>query len=130
LIRGAGDGEHITASCAEWACRLTEFLLSRTAEQVTANVATNEYESALQKVTAFIRERGKVSMRDLSRKFRWLKPKERDAMIGALCDEKAVETRQIPGNNSPTVMVYWVRDSENHSAVPPLSQPGGTAEPF
>jgi hypothetical protein len=127
LIRGAGDGERITEPCAAWSCELADFLLTRTAEQALANVATNDYESGLQKVASFIRAQGQASMRDLSRKFRWLKPKERDAIISALVDEQSVETRLLPGNSRPTVMLYWVADSVVPSVVP-LSQMAGTTE--
>jgi hypothetical protein len=124
LIRGAGDGERISEPCAAWACELADFLLTRTAEQALANVATNDYESGLQKVQAFIKGKGETTLRDLSRQFRWLKQKERDGIIGTLTDAQLIDVHAVTGNNRPSVVIRWVGEGEE-AFVPPLSQEPG-----
>lgn len=131
LIVGAGADGVITADIAQWACELVEFLLTRTAEQALANVATNDHESAVQKVQAFILARGQTTMRDLSRAFRWLKQKERDGIIGTLLDAQLIEMETVNGNNRPTVVIRTLKDDDESrcpSVVPvvPNARDNGT----
>ena len=112
LIRASGDSERISRSDALWACELVEFLLSRTASQAAENIASNDHESDVQKMQRFISERGETTLRDISRKFRGLKQKERDGIIGGLLDAELVETKITKGNNRPSVIIRWTGNSE------------------
>jgi hypothetical protein len=108
LIVGAGSSGMIDRQTALWACELVEFLLSRTAAQATACVATNEYEGSVQKVQAFIRQQQSVTLATLTRKFRSLKTKERDGILSGLLDAQQIEisTEKTAGRQSTTIL--WV----------------------
>jgi hypothetical protein len=110
LIVGAGSSRRIDRATASWACELTDFLLVRASEQAIACVATNEYEGSVQKVQAFISSAGVTDLRAISRKFRWLKTKERDGVITALMDAQLIEVTPIPQQNGgpKTVQIAWV----------------------
>lgn len=109
LIRAAGrGGASINEADATWACELTEFLLSRTATQATANVAANEYEAQTQKVAAFLEAKGEVTLSTLTRKFRWLKQRARDEILGSLMDAQqvAIAASQTEGRSSRKIV--WI----------------------
>lgn len=110
LVVGAGSSCEIDRTTASWACELTDFLLLRAAAQARACVATNEYEGSVQKVQAFISASGTTDLRTISRKFRWLKTKERDGVITSLLDSQLIEvTPIVPPNGGPkTVQITWV----------------------
>jgi hypothetical protein len=109
LIVGAGAAGTIDATTAAWACELTDFLLLRAAAQAGACVASNEYEGSVQKVQAFICASGTTDLRAISRKFRWLKTKERDGVITSLLDAQLIEvaTTTPPTGGTKTVTITW-----------------------
>jgi hypothetical protein len=110
LIRAAGRGsDSITEPDIGWACSLTEFLLSRTASQVTANVAANEYEALVQDVTRFLESEGEVTLSQLTRKFRKLKQRSRDEILGSLLDAEQISVEHGPkdGSGRPGQKIVW-----------------------
>jgi hypothetical protein len=108
LIRSAGQCGMIELGDVLWSCELTEVLLSRTAQQASANLANNQHESAVQKVEAYVAEKGQCSYEELTRKFRWLRQRERDEILGALSDAGLVEVTKIPTNGRAKFKVTWL----------------------
>lgn len=107
LIVGAGSSGKIERATASWACEMTDFLLGRAATQALACVATNEYEGSVQKVQAFIRSAGSVTLASLTRKFRSLKQKERDGIIGALMDAQQITVTTEKTNGRACTTIAW-----------------------
>jgi hypothetical protein len=108
LIRAAGDTGIIDRACAQWACELTEFLLTRMAEQASANVAANEHEGNVQKVAAFLRSSGQSDLTAVSRKFRKLKLKDRKEILSALIDEQVIVAEQIRTEGATKTLFTWI----------------------
>lgn len=107
LIRGAGHQGVIDVPTIQWACELAEHLLGRMSEQSLANLATNEHESQVQKVQAFIRDKGKTTLSDITRKFRWLAPKDRNSVLGMLKDSDLISVESSSTNGRTLTEIVW-----------------------
>lgn len=113
LVRGAGHLRRVAEDDAVWACELADYLVSNVARQALANVATNEYEGQVQKVEAFIRRAGSCSFSDLTIAFRWLKQKERDAILGSMMDAHLIRIEQLPASDKAgrrKTLITWDAD--------------------
>ena len=108
LIRGAGHQGVIDEPTIQWACELAEHLLSRMGEQAGANLATNEHESQVQKVQAFIRDKGKTTLRDITRKFRWLNSRDRNNVLGLLKDSDLIAVESVATAGRTSTEVVWI----------------------
>lgn len=108
LIAGAGHQDAINLAEAAWACELVDHLISRMAQQAGSLISSNAYESDVQRVEAFVRDRGSVSRTELARKFRSLKQQERTAIIAALQEAELITIEQTKTEGRSEVRVVWV----------------------
>lgn len=108
LIRAAGIGDEMTEADIGWGCAMVDFLLQRMADQALANLATNEHEKHMQRVSAYLHEVGHCTLEQLTRKFRWLKQKERDGILSSLMDENRVDVESIKTTGRPKLSIHWL----------------------
>lgn len=114
LIVAAGSGGVIDRATAAWSCELTDFLLERSCVQAQACVASNEYEGTVQRVQVYIREQGQTTLAALTRKFRAIKPKERDGILSALLDAQQIEVSTSKTAGRATTTIVWVDGKEGN----------------
>jgi Rha family phage regulatory protein len=69
------------------------------------------------KIQAFIRDRGATTMREISRKFRTIKKKERDEIILSMVNQGSASMESKTGCHRPSVVVRWLAE-EHASACP------------
>ena len=108
LIRSAGIGDVMTEEDVGWGCEVAGFLLQRMADQALANLATNEHEGHVQKVSAYIKAEKYCTLEQLARRFRWLKQKERDGILAGLMDEGLVDVINLKTGGRPRSNIAWI----------------------
>jgi len=114
LIRAGGiniDFPHIDEAGAQWSCELIDFLLLRESAQAMDCVAKNDHDSAIKKLSKFIRDNSPVQRRVLAIKFQHIKAKERNEMLGQLVEAEliSIEKTQMSDKGGPATVVFsWI----------------------
>lgn len=108
LIRGAGDQGLIDEASLMWASDLTDHLLARMSTQALANLATNDHESTVHKVQAFLRKERVVTLSAFTIRFQWLKKQERDNLLSMLLDAGQIAIQKTGNAGRPKTEIFWV----------------------
>lgn len=109
LIGACGTGKEpvISGPLAQWACELVEYLLARFAAQLEERSGRNDRERQLKELAKFIRERGKVTAREITRRFQRWDRRLRDDLIADLRDAGRVEVSESKSRGPATKTVTW-----------------------
>ncbi|MCC6530944.1 MAG: bifunctional DNA primase/polymerase [Burkholderiales bacterium] len=115
LIRAAGiefEAPVITEPDAIWAIELAQYLVGCSVQEIENQVAENLHEHAVKKVATFIRIKGRVSMTELARSFRWLKGRERDDVLGILREAGQAEIEREATEGRSRIWITWTERRE------------------
>jgi hypothetical protein len=109
LIGACGTGKEpaISGPLAQWACELVEYLLSRFAAQLEERSGHNDRERHLKELAKFIRERKKVTAREITRRFQRWDRRMRDELIADLRDAGRIEISESKSRGPASKLVTW-----------------------
>ncbi len=116
LVRACGQSAmmpEIKEADAEWAAQLSLHLFNAFDAAIEERTGRTEHERRVKLVAAFVRAKGKVSARDLNRKFQQFTARERGELITSLEDSGHVLTvAERTGQRGPAKKsLVWVRDT-------------------
>jgi len=104
------DNPVIDAETAQQCCELVEFLLMRSSSQAMACVATNDYDAAIKKISAYIKENSPATKKMLAIKFQHIKAKERNEMLLQMIEAEliGVDLIKTGGKGAPETNFHWI----------------------
>ena len=98
------DSPYITASIADYSCRLVQYLLLSFGKEILPTIVSGQIESQKQKLLEIIKKTGieGCPTRDITRAARWSNKRQRDALLADL-----VEAQEIIAQPRKGGVYFW-----------------------